>query len=226
MADSGALFWSEEIYTIHGLEPGCDVSMETAIDAYHPEDREQVREFVHRALESNENFQFVRRIIRPDGTIRHVRATGVVMLRADGEVRSVFGVFQDITEILLNERRLKERTEFLLEAERLGRMGHWIVYPKTGELFWSDEVYRIHGMEVGGEIDVDAAVEAYHPNDREMVVEHVRQALEEKQDYGFELRIIRSGGELRHVRSTGVVKLDDQGNVDSVFGVFQDVTER
>ncbi len=226
MADTGELFWSDEIYAIHGLEVGGEIDIDAAIDAYHPDDRELVAEYVRRALEEKESYQFELRIVHSGGAIRNVRATGAVKLHSNGEVCSIFGVFQDITEALLNEQRLAERTEFLLQAERLANIGHWVVYSKSGELFWSDEIYRIHGQKVGADIDVNAAIDAYHPNDRDKVREYVRLALEERQDYQFELRIVRPDGEVRYVRSSGTVRLDAQGDVDSLFGIFQDVTER
>ena len=105
-------------------------------------------------------------------------------------------------------------------------IGHWEVFAQTGELFWSDEVYRIHGLEPGGTIDIEAAIEAYHPDDRAKVAELLNRALEEKKDYQFDLRLVRADGDVRHVRSTGVVRLEPSGDVRSVFGVFQDLTEQ
>lgn len=105
-------------------------------------------------------------------------------------------------------------------------IGHWEVIAKTGELYWSDVVYHIHGLEPDTQVDIDAAINAYHPDDREQVLEYIRRALEEKQDYQFTLRLIRSDGEIRSVLSTGIVRLDPEGQVKSVFGIFEDITER
>lgn len=105
-------------------------------------------------------------------------------------------------------------------------IGHWEVIAKTGELFWSDVVYHLHGLEPGTLINIDAAIDAYHPDDREKVVEYVRCALEEKQDYQFTLRLMRADGEIRSVLSTGIVRLDSEDQVKSVFGIFEDITER
>jgi PAS domain S-box-containing protein len=225
IADTGELIWSDEIYQIHGMEVGSEIVVEEAIEIYHPDDRELVSEYVRRALEEKEDYQFDLRIVRADGEIRNVRSTGVVRVNDHGDVHSVFGVFQDITEVIRKERELVEKTQMLEQAERLASIGHWVVYADTGELVWSEEIYRIHGMEISSEVDVEEAILVYHPDDREKVAEYVRRALEEKLDYQFELRIVRPGGEVRNVLSTGVVRLKPDGNVHSVFGVFQDVTE-
>lgn len=105
-------------------------------------------------------------------------------------------------------------------------VGHWEIQVETGELYWSDQVYQIHGFEPGGIVDVDAAINVYHPDDRSTVAEYVRRAIEEKEDYQFILRLQRADGEIRHVQSTGVVRLNPCGEVQSVFGVFQDVTDQ
>jgi PAS domain S-box-containing protein len=110
-----------------------------------------------------------------------------------------------------------------LDSE-LGTIGHWEVDADTGDLFWSDEVYRLHGMAVGSDINVEEAIKAYHPDDRHIVTEYVRKALEEKENYQFQLRLLRADGEYRYVQSTGVVRLKRNGDVKSVFGVFQDIT--
>jgi len=103
--------------------------------------------------------------------------------------------------------------------------GHWEFFASTGKLYWSDEVYKIHGLEVGGEIDIAAGIAAYHPEDQEKVSECIRLALEEKQNFQFDLRIVRPDGTWRNVRSIGFVKLDPDGEVGSVFGIFQDITK-
>ena len=92
-------------------------------------DREKVTAYVRRALEEKKDFQFELRILRPNGEVRHVRSMGVVRLEANGDVYSLFGVFQDITELVDARRELdrhkkeleglvEERTEELRENER------------------------------------------------------------------------------------------------------------
>ena len=48
--------------------------------------------------------------------------------------------------------------------------GHWEVNARTGDLCWSDSVYRIHGLEVGTPIDVETAINVYHPDDRDLPI--------------------------------------------------------
>ena len=224
-ARSGGLYWSDEVYAIHGMDAGEALNVEEAIDAYHPDDREKVKRYVDRALNFGENYQFELRLIRKSGEMRYVRSTGVVRFDEKGTVKSVFGVFQDITERNRQAAELREKTTMLEQAEQLGQIGHWAIR-SDGSLFWSDEVYRIHGLEVGSEIDVEAAINAYHPEDRSKVSYYVDRALNHKEDYEFDLRIVRPSGDIRNVKSTGVVAKSEDGSVESVFGVFKDVTDQ
>jgi len=137
-----------------------------------------------------------------------------------------YNLFMTSSRIKEAADSLANAKQLLQEAERLAGIGHWVVYPDTRELYWSDEIYRIHGLEVGGEIDIEAAINAYHPDDRTKVTEYVRRAIEEKENYDFELRLIRADGEVRYVHSTGIVRLKPNGDVDSLFGIFRDITEQ
>ena len=129
----------------------------------------------------------------------------------------MLGTCQYITEQLVNERLLAERTHFLLHAEKLAHIGHWMVYLKTGELSRPDEVYLIHGQKIGSISNVEAAINAYHPDDRDRVTECVRLALEEKQNFQYYLRIQRPNNEIRHIRTTRIINLDNNDNVDSLL---------
>ena len=119
-------------------------------------DREKVTAYVRRALEEKKDFQFELRILRPNGEVRHVRSMGVVRLEANGDVYSLFGVFQDITELVDARRELdrhkkeleglvEERTEELRENERKFHRFYQIV----------PDIFMITGLEDGICVDVN-----------------------------------------------------------------------
>lgn len=121
-----------------------------------------------------------------------------------------------------------EKKEHLLKRlERTGKIGYWHVDVKNhNKVTWSDEVYRIHGVDpFNFQPNVENAIQAYHPDDQEYVREVVSDAIEYKNNFRFDLRIIRPSGELRHVASFGECDLDKKGNVIALFGVFQDITD-
>jgi PAS domain S-box-containing protein len=104
-------------------------------------------------------------------------------------------------------------------------VGHWRYQLADGEVTWSDEVYRIHGVDRQTfNPGYDDAVAFYHPDDRATVTDLMGQAIETKTGFEFQLRLIRGGGECRDVVCKAVCELDPTGAVSAVFGVFQDIT--
>ncbi len=101
---SGRVRWSDEVYRIHGRDPAdFQPILEDGIDAYHPDDRDSVAAMVAEAVERRGSFEFTKRLLRPDGEVRHVQSRGICMLGPATEggapvVTGLFGVFSDITQ--------------------------------------------------------------------------------------------------------------------------------
>ncbi|GBD44950.1 putative diguanylate cyclase YegE [bacterium HR40] len=106
---TGRFWWSEEIWRIAGLEPDAfRLDAESRLAIFHPEDREARRRAWAEAIAAKRDFDHRARVIRPDGSIRHVETRGLCRLDERGEVAGYFGILQDITERIENERRLEE----------------------------------------------------------------------------------------------------------------------
>ena len=119
----------------------------------------------------------------------------------------------------------KTERRMLQAAERLAGVGHWRLDLVTNDLFWSDEVFRIHGYEPG-EItpDLDFAIEVYHPDERARVRRVVERAIDTGLGWTFTCRLVHRNGSLRQVSAKGEVELGADGQVVALFGVFQDQT--
>ena len=102
------LSWSDEMYRIYGYEPGSPLSFERFLEGVHPDDRDTVRDTVAESLESPGSFEFIHRIVRPDGEIRRLEGRGVVVADEDGEVEELYGTGRDITELYDSRRRLEQ----------------------------------------------------------------------------------------------------------------------
>lgn len=91
--------WSKAVYEIHGVRPETfNPELDSAIDFYHPDDRPLVVQKLDEATRSKSGFNFQLRLIRADGSLRHVASKGVCELDAAGEPIAIIGLFQDITE--------------------------------------------------------------------------------------------------------------------------------
>ena len=120
--------------------------------------------------------------------------------------------------------QLGEKMRLLQLAEGAAHVGHWRLDPANGTVTWSREVFRIHGIEGDVSPALDAAIEAYHVDDRSLVSDQIEEAIRDNHGFAFKARIVRPDGEIRHVFSRG--ELDGRGGDGSpgLFGIIQDIT--
>jgi PAS domain S-box-containing protein len=114
----------------------------------------------------------------------------------------------------------------LSEAQSLAHIGSWEWDIPSDLITWSDELYRVYGLEPGAEgLTYGSYLELVHPEDRGFVDEIVRRALEDGEPFAYEHRIVRPDGDERIVASRGGVVLRG-GEPVRMVGSDQDVTEQ
>ncbi|TVR02589.1 MAG: GAF domain-containing protein [Deltaproteobacteria bacterium] len=140
---------------------------------------------------------------------------------------------RDVTEQEADRVRLLEALEAVRKANmlftaagRLARLGHWEVFTDERLPVWSEETYRIHGLEPGTPVTLAEAIAFYVPEDRPLVSSAVEEAVGERVPFRFQARIRTQAAEVRWVESTGEPVLDAAGAVGSIRGVIRDITEQ
>ena len=114
----------------------------------------------------------------------------------------------------------------LREAQALAHIGSWEWDMRRDLVTWSDELYRIYGLDPSaGPVDYARYLESIHPEDREFVNATVRRAREEQRPYAFEHRVLRPDGSVRTVAGRGRVVVEGSQPV-KMLGTAQDVTEQ
>jgi PAS domain S-box-containing protein len=125
------------------------------------------------------------------------------------------------------EDRVNERTQQLQEAQRIGRMGNWSWDRASGQLYWSDEIYRIFGHKPG---DINPTLERFvttlHPDDIARIKQSERNDFSQGKRHSIDHRIILPTGEERWVHEESIATQDDDGQPLSLAGIIQDITER
>lgn len=111
-------------------------------------------------------------------------------------------------------------------AERMGQIGYWTLKPATGEIFWSPEVYRIHGVDPDAfDPNLEDALAFFVGADRRRVADEISRATEAGKGWHFEADLKKPDGEIVRVRSMAECKRNAVGDVEVIFGVFKDVTQ-
>ncbi len=131
----------------------------------------------------------------------------------------------------------KERQEYLdniinnealmKEAQRLAQFGSWEADIITGEVKWSDEIFRIFSYEPG-EIKPghDIILHHIHPEDRAIYQQAIYSRLGKLDILGSEIRIVDKEGHNKFVYFKIVVKRDTSGQLTRLLGFMQDITEK
>ena len=139
----------------------------------------------------------------------------------------IFCVGRDVSEIKSQEKALSRRERQLLQAESIGRMGHWQWTIGHETIEWSAEIFRIFGVEDGKfEPTLENMNKMVNRRDIARVNQAFQRAIIEQNDYDVEFRINRPDGAVRFIRCEGRCARDDEGDVFALYGVMQDMTER
>ena len=114
----------------------------------------------------------------------------------------------------------------LAEAQALTHIGSWHWDLRTNAVEWSDELFRIYGIEPRSrEITFEFFVSRLHPDDRDRVVARVRAAVESGDRFAYAERILRPDGSVRALDTVGEVVRDEHGAVAGLLGTCRDVTD-
>ncbi|MAS35975.1 MAG: hypothetical protein CL610_18350 [Anaerolineaceae bacterium] len=145
----------------------------------------------------------------------------------DNEIMGGLITVQDITVRKEMEEELRERDRSLQAAQAVGHVGSWEVNLATGASNWSDEFFRICGLEPGSvEPSSELGFTIIHPDDRERAAEALEQSQKVNEPYKIEKRIIRPSGEVRWVISQGEIITEEVTGDRKLVGLFIDITDR
>ncbi len=119
------------------------------------------------------------------------------------------------------------RSEALLRlASRVGRLGGWEIDVRTGQIYWSGETCKIHGVSADTVPTLEQAIEFYHPQDRQIIRDAVERCIAAGTPFDHELRFRTARGREIWVCAIGEAGRAEDGSVVTVHGAIQDISER
>jgi PAS domain S-box-containing protein len=171
------------------------------------------------------HYETIRR--RKDGAEIDISLTVLPVLDKTGKVIGASKIARDITKRKRAEEKLRRSEAYLAEGQRMGHTGSWAWNVSTGDLFWSQEHFRIFGL------DPEKAKPSYkmffemvHPEDRSILMRGFEKAVNEQSDFEANYRIIRPEGTIRHIHSLSHPISNESGAVIEYVGTVIDTTDR
>jgi DNA-binding NtrC family response regulator len=119
-----------------------------------------------------------------------------------------------------------QRSEaYLAAAQRLSRTGSFGWNPSNGEIYWSEETFRIFESEPSASVNINLVFERTHPDDKMVVQQLIDRVLRDRKEFDFEHRLLMPGGSIKHVRVVGSPSQTESGGFEFV-GAVTDITEQ
>ena len=194
---SGFDYWSPELFQVHGLDPsGKPPSVEEYLDLVYPEDRGFMQQGVQNMLVDHRAFDFTKRIVRPDGQIRHLRCVGVP-LAGDETFEGFVGTAIDITEQEQLLQKLKQSEEELRTITDSIRQPIVVLGP-DGTLSYANRVaLENSGLTIGEVIKSGFVSRICHPDDLHRVMDERSAGLAKGIPFDSEMRLRFKNGQYR-----------------------------
>jgi PAS domain S-box-containing protein len=167
------------------------------------------------------------RLKRKDGTEVWALVNSSPFYDARGTFAGALAIVSDISDRRRMEQDLRERERLLEDAQAIAHIGSWEWDIMSNRVTWSEELYRIYGLDPAEfEASYEAFVAYVHPDDRQLVNEAVQEAYAFGKPFRFEHRVVRPDGEIRYLEARGMVFRDGGARPTRMSGTGHDITDR
>lgn len=192
------------------------------LDLVHPDDLEATRAEAARLASGRNTNGFENRYRTCDGSYRVLTWSAA----ADPTQGMLYAVAHDVTERRRIEHELRASEGRLQEAERIARIGSWHLDVQSDRLLWSNEVFRLFGVEPGVFAgSYQAFLDAVHPDDRDRVDQSYQASLANQTAYEATHRIRLANGDVRWLHERAESRFGPDGRPVRSIGTVRDVTE-
>jgi len=196
-------------------------------ETVHPEDIGRIQKEFYDLLEKNDasTTKIEYRYKCKDGTYTWVELTAVNCIN-DTTINGILLNYHDISERKQSENEMRVTENLLKEAQRVAHIGHWELDPSIGTPVWSDEIYRIFGLNPNESEPSFTKHETYiHPDDWLVLERAVEKGSMDGSPFDLIFRIMRPSGETSWMHAIGTTLMSNTGEVIKLFGTAQDITE-
>jgi PAS domain S-box-containing protein len=189
----------------------------------HPEDVDRFLRGWRSAMASGEPFEDETRVRCADGQYRWLLVRAVPLRDDSGNIVNWYAAAVDIEDRKRAEEKVRMSEFYLTEAQTLSHTGSFGWSVTTGEIFWSDETYRIFDYDRETKPTIELVLERTHPEDRTKIQELIARASKEEKDFEVEHRLLLPDGSIKSAHVVAHARKDGSGKLEFV-GVVMDVT--
>ncbi|MBF0518154.1 MAG: PAS domain S-box protein [Nitrospirae bacterium] len=219
--------WDDQMLTLYGLTwetfPG---GVEAWMNGLHPDDRDTIVEECNAALKGEKEWDTEFRVLHPNGTVKHIKANGMVIRNSEGTPVRMLGTNYDITERKLKEKKEQYRSYTMLSTliDNVPDLA-WIK-DREGRFIIDNEAHRVAANmpanAITGKTDFDIwpwdLAERHTADDQAVMAAGVRKHIEES--------YVDANGRLHFIETIKTPVKDENGEVIGTVGIAHDITER
>ena len=163
-------------------------------------------------------------MLRKDGSVFYADINAIRMT-LDGK-QCVVGIFRDVTARKRADAALREREKQLAESQRIAHIGSWEHNLTTGKVVWSEELYRMLGLDPRKDpADFNIFFEGIHPDDRPLLKKAIDETVKTGKHFSIDYRFNLRDGKTRILHAQAELIPDQSGNRVILSGTGQDITE-
>jgi len=192
---------------------------------FHPDDIDRADRAWRASLATGEPFSIELRARRADGEYLWHSIRRVPLRSNAGEVTKWYGVGFDIEDRKRAESALQRSEAYLTEAQRLNHSGSFGWNVSSGEIFWSEETFRIFGYAPTANVTIEMVLNRVHPDDLALVEGVIDRAATHKDAFDFEHRLQMPDGSVKHLHVVARALVDEPQNLQFA-GTVMDITAR
>src|ERR1017187_5083889 len=131
----------------------------------------------------------------------------------------------EIVERKRAEEKLRRSEEFLAEGQKLSHTGSWAWNVSSGEIYWSEETYKIFEYERGVKPTLELVFQRIYPEDRDLVQQTIDRATNERTNFDLEHRLLMPDGSVKYLHVLAHALDPSSGDLEFV-GAVTDVSQR
>jgi PAS domain S-box-containing protein len=218
-------YWSPETFVVFGFDPANGIpTLKEWLGVLHPPDGDRVLLLIRKMFSEGVRGDIQYRLNDVTHGQKTMHSTGEPVLE-NGKVVRLIGNTLDISEQENAAQELSRREAYLAEAQKLSHTGSFGWDVSTGEIYWSDETFRIFELDPKTKITIELIIQRTHPDDRQAVQEVIKRASRDGTEFALEHRLLMPDGSIKYLQVVGRASTEE-GHRSEFVGAVTDITDR